>query len=125
MFFKLTMIGLAGAAGTLARYGLGGLAQRVLGEAFPYGTFIVNMVGSFLFGLVWMAATERNLMSPEWRMIILTGFMGAFTTYSTFMFESAQFLEEGRWGMFALYAGGQLVLGLLLLLLGFSAGKML
>ena len=94
---KLLWIALAGGAGTLARYGLGGLAQRLLPWPFPWGTLTVNLVGSFLFGLVWALAVERAVISAEARIIVLAGFMGAFTTFSTFMFETGELLRNSQW----------------------------
>ncbi len=89
----------AGAAGTLARYGLAGLMQRLLGESFPWGTLTVNALGCFLFGVVWMLAEDRLVISGQTRFVILTGFMGAFTTFSTFAFETAALraTPNGRW----------------------------
>lgn len=103
---KLLLIALAGGVGTLARYGMGSLVHRIFGTAFPWGTISVNLLGSFLFGLVWTLATERLVISTEARIIILTGFMGAFTTFSTFMFETGELVRGGQW----LLAGGNLLL---------------
>ena len=103
---KLLLIALAGGVGTLARYGLGSLAHRILGAGFPWGTISVNLLGSFLFGLVWTLASQRMVISTEARIIILTGFMGAFTTFSTFMFETGELIRGGQW----LLAGGNLLL---------------
>ncbi|MCF8032765.1 MAG: fluoride efflux transporter CrcB [Desulfarculaceae bacterium] len=94
---KLLLIALAGSLGTLARYGLGGLMHRLLPWPFPWGTLTVNLVGSFLFGLVWALAAERSIISGEARIIVLTGFMGAFTTFSTLMFESGELLRNSQW----------------------------
>ena len=123
MSAKLLWIAAAGAAGTLARFGLTGLATRWAGGSFPYGTFVVNIMGCFLFGMVWMLADQRALISGEARFIILTGFMGAFTTFSTFAFETGQFLRDAQW----LAAGGNLfaqnVVGITALLLGLAVGR--
>lgn len=94
---KLLWIAAAGALGTLARYGLGGLMQRLLPWPFPWGTLSVNLVGSFLFGLVWAVAVERTIISADVRIIVLAGFMGAFTTFSTFMFETSELLRNSQW----------------------------
>lgn len=103
---KIVLIALAGSLGTLARYGLGSLVHRLFGAVFPWGTVSVNMLGSFLFGLVWTLAAERMAISAEARIVILTGFMGAFTTFSTFMFETGELIRGGQW----LLAGGNLLL---------------
>ncbi|MFW5734731.1 MAG: fluoride efflux transporter FluC [Oceanidesulfovibrio sp.] len=120
---KLIFIALAGGLGSLSRYGLTGLVHRYAGGAFPYGTFAVNIIGSFLFGLVWGLSEERLGFSPELRAIILTGFMGAFTTFSTFAFESAAMLRAGQILPFAANVGGQVVVGFSLLWLGLALGK--
>ena len=83
MWHEILWIALAGALGTLARYGLGGAVQTVLGQNFPWGTLVVNAIGCLLFGLVWTLAEERLLISGHLRFIVLVGFMGAFTTFST------------------------------------------
>lgn len=122
---KLILIAVAGAIGTLARYFLGGLVQRLYGGAFPWGTFAVNMSGTFLFGLVWALAEERLVISGEARAIILVGFMGAFTTFSTFMFETGELLRDSE---FALAIGNiamQNILGIVFLILGLAAGRLL
>ncbi|MFW5488089.1 MAG: fluoride efflux transporter CrcB [Desulfovibrio sp.] len=111
---KILIIALGGALGTVSRYGLGGLVQRMAGGSFPLGTMVVNMLGSFLFGLVFGFLETRLPLNAEARMILLTGFMGAFTTYSTFMFESHSMLRYGQWASFMIYLVGQIVLGLAL-----------
>ena len=122
---KLLWLGAAGAAGTLCRYGLGGLVQRIHPSTFPWGTLAVNALGCFLFGLVWALAEERLLISGEGRLVVLIGFMGAFTTFSTFAFETGAMLRDAEW----LLAGGNLlahnVLGVLLFFLGVGAGRTL
>jgi len=122
---KLILMAAAGAAGTLARYGLGGLVQRAAGEAYPWGTLAVNVAGCFLFGLVWEMGEERLLISGEARLIVLVGFMGAFTTFSTFAFETGEMLRSAQY----LAAAGNLVAQNLAsvgaLLVGLAAGRAL
>lgn len=121
---KLILIGLAGAFGALARYGLGGLVQRLTGATFPWGTFVVNIIGAFLFGLIWSLVEQRLVVSVETRVIILSGFLGAFTTFSSFMFETSSLIGEAQWGLAMLNVGGQIVLGLAAMFLGLAAGRM-
>lgn len=92
MWMQLALLALAGAAGTLARYGVSVLAARLAVGGLPLGTLAVNVVGSFLFGLIWPMA-EAGRLRPETRFILLAGFMGAFTTFSTFAFETGHFLR--------------------------------
>lgn len=124
MLLKLCWIALAGSAGTLARFWLQGLVQRIWGEAFPWGTLVVNSVGCFLFGMVWIMAAERQIISGETRLIILTGFMGAFTTFSTFAFETGDQLREAQWLHAAGNIAGHLLLGLGCLFLGYTVGRL-
>lgn len=120
---RLFVLALAGAAGTLGRYGLGGLAQRMLGERFPWGTMAVNLLGCLLFGLIWALIEERELVPPAWRLPLLTGFMGAFTTFSTWAFESAQMVESASWGQAGINLLLQPILGLALFWIGLAAGR--
>lgn len=124
MLQKLILIALAGALGTLARYGLAGLVQAWSSPSFPWGTLVVNVLGCFLFGMVWTLSMERMLLSAETRVIILTGFMGAFTTFSTFAFETGEFLRESQWWLAAGNLIAQNLLGLVCLFLGFAAGRL-
>ena len=125
MLEKLGLIALAGAAGTLARYWLSGLVYDVLGRDFPWGTAVVNILGCFLFGLVWEAGAERMLLRTEARAVLLTGFMGAFTTFSTFIFESGGYLEDGRYLAALANVGFQTVVGFGALFAGLMLGRML
>ena len=120
---KLLLIGLAGAFGAVARYSLGGLVQRYTGATFPWGTFVVNVMGAFLFGLIWSLVEQRLVISVETRVIILSGFLGAFTTFSSFMFETSSLIGEAQWGLALLNVFGQIVLGLAAIFLGLAAGR--
>ncbi|MGD8564041.1 MAG: fluoride efflux transporter CrcB [Desulfarculaceae bacterium] len=122
---KLLLIAAAGGLGTLARYGLGGLVHRVLGMTFPWGTMAVNILGCFAFGLVWHLAESRMLISGQTRIIALAGFMGAFTTFSTFIFETGMFLRDGQWLPAILNVAAQNIVGLAALLLGFAVARLI
>ena len=124
MWQRLALLGIAGALGALARYGLAGLVQKRMGIEFPWGTFAVNILGTFLFGMIWTIAEEKALLSPESRTIILTGFVGAFTTYSTFMFESGALLRDGEWLQCSANILGQVAVGLLALFAGLAIGRL-
>ncbi|SKA80277.1 CrcB protein [Paucidesulfovibrio gracilis DSM 16080] len=121
---KIFVLALGGAAGTLSRYWLSGIAQRFFGASFPMGTFAVNMLGSLCFGLLWGLFENRVGFSPELRLLLLTGFMGAFTTFSTYMFESGALLRHGQYLSLLLNVGGQSLLGLTLVLLGMALGRL-
>ena len=123
MLQRMLLIGLAGALGTLARYGLGGFVQRVAGGNLPWGTLFVNILGCFLFGLVLTLADERLVIGEEYRVIMLGGFMGAFTTFSTFIFDTGGFMREAQW---LLATGNVLVqtgIGLIFLFAGVMTGR--
>lgn len=122
---KLLLIALAGAVGTLARYGLGGFVQSHCGKIFPWGTVTVNLLGCLLFGVVWASLEERWSLGGEFRTIVLVGFMGAFTTFSTFVFETEQLLRDAEWllaiGYFTLHNVG----GLAAIVAGLALGRFL
>ncbi|QVL50369.1 MAG: fluoride efflux transporter CrcB [Thiocapsa sp.] len=91
----LIAIAAGGALGSLARYGMSSAVYAWLGRGFPWGTLAVNLLGSFLMGLLFVLLIERLSWAPEWRGAILIGFLGAFTTFSTFSIETLNLLEEG------------------------------
>jgi CrcB protein len=92
---QLIAIAAGGALGALARYGVANAVYAWLGRGFPWGTLAVNLLGSFLMGLLFVLLIERLSWAPEWRGAILIGFLGAFTTFSTFSIETLNLLEEG------------------------------
>ena len=120
---KLLWLALAGAMGTLARYGLAGVAQRTLGGDFPWGTLTVNLLGCVVAGLFWSLAGSRLSISGQMRVIILMGFMGAFTTFSAYALETGELLRDAQW----LWATGNIALqngfGIVLFFLGLAAGR--
>ena len=124
MALKLLLLATAGALGTLARYGTGLLVERHATGFFPWPTLTVNMIGCFFFGAFYAFAEERTGWTGETRVIVLTGFMGAFTTYSTFAFDTANFLRESQWLLAAANILTQNILGVALLLLGVFIGKL-
>jgi len=118
---QLVWIGACGALGCISRYLISGWVYNVTGRALPWGTLAVNLIGSFLLGLLMEAGLRTTLLSPELRIGLTVGFMGGFTTFSTFSFETMRLLEEGSlW-----QAGANIGLSLLLCLLGSAAGVML
>jgi len=131
MWTKLLLLALAGGGGTIARYLMQASMQewlvRATGWRFPWGTLPVNALGCFLFGLVWALADthryDRVFISDEARVIILVGFLGAFTTFSTFGFESAELIRANRWGALAANVLLQNTVGILLAMLGVRVGS--
>lgn len=94
---RLFWICLGGAAGTGARYLLSGWALAALGASFPWGTLAVNVLGSFLLGLLMQVGLATSLITPTLRLTLATGVMGGFTTYSTFNYETIRYMQEGSW----------------------------
>jgi CrcB protein len=103
---RLALLVVAGAAGTLCRYGLAGLVQSGLGARFPWGTLAVNLTGCLVAGLVFGLFESRWGLSGEARVIVFIGFLGAFTTFSGFMLETAELARDAQW----LAAAGNLLL---------------
>lgn len=121
---KIFWLAGAGVLGTLARYWLGGLVQRVTGTGFPWGTLTVNVLGCLLFGWVWTLAEERLVISGETRVVILVGFMGAFTTFSTYAFETSQMLRDAEWGLAAANFVVENALGVAGFFVGVALGRL-
>jgi CrcB protein len=115
---EVIYIAVAGAAGALARYYVGGFAQRGLGTAFPYGTLIVNLLGSFLIGFIMQAGINTDLIPRTVRVALTIGFLGAFTTFSTLGYETLGYLRDGAWLLGISNILLNLVPGLLAVLLG-------
>ena len=117
----LISIAVAGALGALARYGLDELIGRRTG-AFPWGIFVVNVTGAFLIGFMVEALQPR--FEGSWvRLAVVTGFLGAYTTISTFSLDTNRLLEEGNHGQAVFNAFGTLGFGLVAVWLGLMAGK--
>ncbi|MDR1963743.1 MAG: CrcB family protein [Planctomycetaceae bacterium] len=110
-FYHLLGIGFAGAIGTLARYGVTLGTAFIFGTSYPWGTYLVNLFGCFLFGIV-LGLISCGSLSTEWRAILLTGLLGGFTTFSAFAYENQQFLSERRWSAFIFHLVGQNFLGI-------------
>ena len=115
---QITVIAIAGALGAVSRYGLSLLAYSVLGSGFPYGTFIVNIIGCFLIGFAMHISIATDAISDTWRLAITTGFLGALTTFSTFSYETMQQISEGTW----LLAAGNITANIIFSLLATFGG---
>ena len=95
------LISMGAIAGANARYLLSRYAARVLGPVFPYGSLIINITGSLIVGFFVIWTTERVLADPRWRLLVVVGFCGAFTTFSSYAFETMAFFEQGQWLLMA------------------------
>jgi CrcB protein len=94
-------ISLGAVVGANARYFLSRWAAKSLSPAFPYGTLLINVTGSLLLGFFLIWTSERVLADPRWRLMIAIGFCGAYTTFSSYAFESMYYFEQGHWLFFA------------------------
>jgi fluoride exporter len=121
----IVAIGIAGAAGALARYGVDGLVSRRLPSAFPWGTFVVNMTGAFALGFLMTLMTEQ-LTTASWvRSALTIGLLGAYTTFSTLSYETYRLLEDGAVGLAAANMLGSAAVGLLAVYAGVVAARAL
>ena len=91
------VISLGAIVGANARYLLSRYAARLLGPVFPYGTLIINFLGSLIVGFFVIWTSERVLADPRWRLLVVVGFCGAFTTFSSYAFETMAYFEQGQW----------------------------
>jgi len=114
-------IALGGALGSVSRFALGGWVESRAGTALPWGTLAVNVLGSFVIGLVfYLSAPEgRWALSQNMRQLILVGFCGGFTTFSSFSLQTLVHLDQGQWGRALAYVGGSVLLCLLAVWLGY------
>ena len=122
---RFLWICLGGAIGTGARYLLSGWVQRMTGAGFPYGTLAVNVIGSFLLCLLMQIGLSTDLLPPTLRVVLATGVMGGFTTYSAFNYETLRFLQEDAWLLAFVNLGAMLAACLVAGWLGFVVGRML
>ncbi len=120
---KLIWIAFAGALGSLARYGVATYVQNRSDTTFPWGVFTANMIGSFLFGLIWAFSEDREWVSEDMRAFAFAGFLGAFTTFSTFAFDNVQLARTSNWQFFAMNILLTNIVGISLAFAGFRAGK--
>jgi CrcB protein len=94
---EFLLISLGAIVGANARYLISRFAAKALGPVFPYGTLFINVTGSLIVGFFMVWASERVLVDPRWRLLIVIGFCGAFTTFSSYAFETMAYFEQGQW----------------------------
>jgi len=116
------LVAAGGALGSVARYALSTFVLRATGTLFPLGTFVVNAVGCLCFGVVVGAAAQRIALTPEARAFILAGVLGGFTTFSSYVFESAGLIRDGQMAAAIVNVAGQVVAGLAAFWLGTAVG---
>jgi fluoride exporter len=94
---NFVVVSLGALVGANLRYIFSRYAAKILGPVFPYGTLIINISGSFIVGWFMIWTTERVLVDPRWRLLVVVGFCGGFTTFSSYAFESMAYFEQGQW----------------------------
>ena len=122
---RLFILAIAGGAGTLSRYALGGWMHRLFGAGFPFGTFAVNAIGCFLIGFLGTLLDERGVFSPDVRMALMIGFLGAFTTYSSLAYESWGLFKDGDIGLAGLNIFGTMIICFIGLFVGVVLARLL
>ena len=115
---RIALIVVFGIAGTLARYWLQGFVQGRAGSSFPAGTLVVNLIACFLIGGIGEYALRHLSFPPEYRIAVTTGFIGSFSTFSTFAYEAAKQLADGQWSRSTLYLAASIIGGLVCVFAG-------
>src|SRR5512146_270197 len=118
---NIVIIGVGGALGAMARYGISLWIGQRWGRSFPLGTFLINVSGSFLIGLLMTLLAERLSVNPQWRLLLVVGFLGAYTTFSTFEYETGSLMKDGEW----LYASLNIILSVVLGFIALKLGEMI
>jgi CrcB protein len=121
----LLLVGVGGFAGAVARRVVDAWVSDRAGGGFPIGTMVINLSGSFLLGVLFAWAIERDVLPREVRGPLMIGFLGAYTTFSTLMLESWRLVEDGAWGLGLLNVGASLVLGVIAVVGGLAVGRLL
>jgi len=121
---RLVYIAVGGAAGALLRYWASGVAHRVWGSGFPWGTLSVNLIGSFIIGFLW-GMFESMVVSQQARIFLFVGLLGSFTTFSTFSLESFHLIRDGEYGLFFVNIVSSFILGIAFVFAGYFLSRFL
>jgi CrcB protein len=117
-------VAVGGAFGAVARFAIDGWVSERTGGLFPWGTLFINLSGAFLLGLLATLAIDRSVLSPEIRPIAMIGFLGAYTTFSTWMLDCWRLIQEGAWALAAANLAGSVLLGLVAVGAGIALGRL-
>jgi fluoride exporter len=120
---KYLLVGIGGCLGSILRFWLGSYIGGKMGARFPYGTLVINITGSFLIGLIFALLTVRTNWGPNWRYLILIGFIGGYTTFSSFEYETLRMIQDGQIGLGLLYVATSVVIGFVAVWGGMIAGR--
>ena len=124
-FLPFLAVSVGGILGANTRYLVSLYIAERLGTAFPYGTLLINVTGSLIIGFFLTLATERFSLDPHWRLFFATGFLGAYTTFSSYTFEAAQLVRDGSYGLAFVYLFGSVLAGMLGVFAGIIAAEQL
>jgi CrcB protein len=119
----VVLVGVGGFAGAISRYLVDGFVSDRTGGGFPWGTLVVNVSGTFLLGLLFAMTMERAILPAEIRGPVMIGFIGAYTTFSTYLLESWRLIEDGAWAMALANLGGSIAIGLVAVAAGMIIGR--
>lgn len=122
---KVLWISIGAVIGANLRYWVGDWAAQRFGSSFPYGTLLINISGSFLLGLIISMSMENFIIDPRLRLLLTIGFLGSYTTFSTYAYESIALISQGQWGLGLFNLLGSSLLGALFAVLGIWLGKIL
>lgn len=120
---RYLLVAVFGAGGAVCRYAVDNFLVGLSDSRFPWGTFAVNVVGAFAIGILVALTTERMIADPNWRIAIGAGFLGAFTTFSTYALDTVKLVEDNEIGLALVNAFGMLALGLLAAVAGLALGR--
>jgi fluoride exporter len=120
---KYLMVGVGGCFGSILRFWVGSYIGSRMGTRFPYGTLVINISGSFLVGLVFAVLTAKTSWSPNWRYLIPIGFIGGFTTFSSFEYETLRTIQDGQFGLGLLYVALSVGVGFVAVWGGLMTGR--
>jgi CrcB protein len=122
---RYLMVGVGGFAGAVSRYAVALWIGQRWGRSFPLGTFVINVCGSFLIGLLMYLLTEKLIVNPQWRLLLIVGFLGAYTTFSTFQYETGELIRDSEWILASLNVGGSVIAGFIAMKAGEILAKIL
>jgi len=120
---KYLIIALGGAIGSMLRFWASGYVSGRLGTRFPYGTFVINVTASFLIGFIMTVLTERTHLSPSWRYLLVVGFLGGYSTFSSFEYETFRVFEDGEFLITALNIALSVAVGFVAVWIGAITGR--
>jgi len=120
---KYVIVGVGGGLGSILRFWLSSYVGSKMGTRFPYGTLVINITGSFLMGLAFAMLTVKTHWSPYWRYLVPIGFIGGYTTFSSFEYETLRAVQDGQLGLGLLYLAVSVLLGFAAVWGGILAGR--